>query len=81
MLTMVDSSSTMLTIFGGRVDDLTVMLREERFPDKWESRILNRYGLTGMQFNGTVLPVERAVDEKKYLKAYETTGTVKPELK
>ena len=58
----------MLTIFGGKIDDLIPMLKEERFADNWEPRILNRYGLTGMQFNGTVLPVERGVDPAKYEK-------------
>lgn len=56
----------MLTIFGGRVDDLTPMLTEERFADGWEPRILDKYGLTMAKFNGWVLPVEHGVDEKKY---------------
>jgi hypothetical protein len=51
----------MLTIFGGRVDDLTPMLVEERFSDNWEPRDLSRFGLTMAKFNGTVLPVERGV--------------------
>lgn len=54
----------MLTIFGGRVDDLTPMLTEERFSDDWEPRILDRYGLTMAKFNGTVIPVASGV--KKY---------------
>lgn len=56
----------MLTIFGGRVDDLTTMLKEERFSEHWEPRVLDRFGLTMMKFNGTVLPVELAIDTKKY---------------
>jgi hypothetical protein len=56
----------MLTIFGGSIDDLTPMLTEERFSKDWEPRILDRYGLTMVKFNGTVLPVERGVDEKKF---------------
>ncbi len=56
----------MLTIFGGRIDDLTPMLTEERFPDNWEPRILDRYGLTMAKFNAWVLPVEHGVDPKKY---------------
>jgi hypothetical protein len=56
----------MLTIFGGSIDDLTPMLTEERFSKDWEPRILDRYGLTMAKFNGTVLPVERGVDEKKF---------------
>jgi hypothetical protein len=56
----------MLTIFGGSISDLTPMLTEERFPEHWEPRVLERYGLTLAKFNGTVLPVERGVDVKKY---------------
>ena len=59
------SSSTMLTIFGGRIDDLRPMLTEERFAENWEPRILSRFGLTMAAFNGTVIPVERGVDVKK----------------
>jgi len=42
------------------------MLIEERFSDRWEPRVLDRYGLTMVKFNFTVLPVERSVDIKKY---------------
>lgn len=48
------------------MDDLKPMLQEERFSDRWEPRVLDRYGLTMAKFNGTVLPVERGVDVKKY---------------
>ena len=61
-----NSSSTMLTIFGGSIADLTPMLTEERFSDKWEPRVLDRFGLTMAKFNGTVIPVERGVDAKKF---------------
>jgi hypothetical protein len=54
----------MLTIFGGRIEDLTPMLKEERFPEHWEPRILSRFGLTMAKFNGTVLPVEWGVKVK-----------------
>jgi hypothetical protein len=57
----------MLTIFGGRVDDLRPMLTEERFSENWQPRIRSKYGLTMAAFNGTVLPVEMGV--KKKLKA------------
>jgi hypothetical protein len=53
------NSSTMLTIFGGRIDDLALMLKEERFADDWEPRVMAKFGLTMAKFNGTVLPVER----------------------
>lgn len=59
------NSSTMLTIFGGRVDDLVPMLTEERFAENWEPRIKSHYGLTMAEFNGTVLPVELGVDTGK----------------
>jgi len=61
------NSSTMLTIFGGHVDDLRPMLTEERFSENWQPRIRSKYGLTMAAFNGTVLPVEMGV--KKKLKA------------
>ena len=54
----------MLTIFGGRIDDLTPMLTEERFSEKWEPRVRSRFGLTMAKFNGTVIPVERGVKTK-----------------
>ena len=54
----------MLTIFGGRVDDLRPMLTEERFSDNWQPRIRSKYGLTMAAFNGTVLPVEIGVKKK-----------------
>lgn len=59
----------MLTIFGGRVNDLEPMLTEERFSENWEPRILSHFGLTMAQFNGTVLPVERGI--KKVAKKKE----------
>ena len=59
------NSSTMLTIFGGRVDDLVPMLVEERFADNWEPRIKSHYGLTMAEFNATVLPVEIGVHLKQ----------------
>jgi hypothetical protein len=54
----------MLTIFGGRITDLTPMLTEERFSEQWEPRILSRFGLTMAKFNGTVLPVEWGAKSK-----------------
>jgi hypothetical protein len=54
----------MLTIFGGRVADLTPMLNEERFAEHWEPRVRSRFGLTMTRFNGTVLPVEWGVKTK-----------------
>lgn len=60
------NSSTMLTIFDGRVGDLRPMLTEERFAPGWEPRVLQKYGLPMASFNGLVLRLERKVDPKKF---------------
>ena len=65
------SSSTLLTIFGGRQKDLGPLLMEERIPEGWEPRIMAHYGLTMVTFNRTVLKVENGIDEKKVT---STTG-------
>ncbi|KZP13752.1 Cloroperoxidase [Athelia psychrophila] len=57
------NASTMLTIFGGRVEDLRVLLLEERLPEGWQSQIRSRFGLTFAAFNSTVLPVLRGVKD------------------
>lgn len=59
------NSSTMLKIFGGRVDDLRTVLFEERLPEGWESRVRQPHGLTMLAFNGTVIPVEWGIRESK----------------
>ncbi|KAI0324618.1 Cloroperoxidase [Cubamyces sp. BRFM 1775] len=58
------NGSTLLTIFGGRVKDLRPILGEERIPDGWEPRIRHRMGLTILEFNFTVLPVELNIKEE-----------------
>ncbi|KAJ4346883.1 uncharacterized protein N0V89_010816 [Didymosphaeria variabile] len=68
------NSSTMLTIFGGRINDLRPMLLEERFAEDWEPRIRSHFGLTMAAFNGTVLPVERGVNTKAYVRSMESEG-------
>jgi hypothetical protein len=55
----------MLTIFGGRIDDLRTFLLEERLPEGWEPKIRSPYGLTIGAFNKTVLRVELGVKEPK----------------
>lgn len=61
-----NSSSTMLTIFGGRVKDLESILVDERIPEGWESRIRKKMGLTFAAFNLTVFKVEWGINVKKY---------------
>ncbi|KFX98255.1 hypothetical protein V490_02405 [Pseudogymnoascus sp. VKM F-3557] len=63
------NSSTMLTLFGGSIADLTPMLTEERFSENWEPRVRSRFGLTMAKFNGTVIRVERGVDTKSIVQA------------
>ncbi|KAL4251055.1 chloroperoxidase family protein [Abortiporus biennis] len=58
------NSSTLLTIFGGRIDDLRPFLLEERIPDGWQSRITHPMGLTIAEFNSTVFKVELGIKEE-----------------
>lgn len=58
------SSSTLLTIFGGKKRDLEPFLTEERLPDGWQPRIRHPFGLTSAEFNTTVLPVEFGIVEE-----------------
>jgi len=57
------NSSTLLTIFGGRLADLEPFLTEERIPEGWESRARSRMGLTFLAFNRTVSKVEKGIKE------------------
>jgi hypothetical protein len=58
------SGSTLLTVFGGRLDDLYTFLTEERFPPGWESRIRDQMGLTLFTFNRTIFRVELSIVEE-----------------
>jgi len=62
------NSSTLLLFFGGRVSDLEVFLKEERFPEGWEPSVRSPWGLTMATFQGTVLAVELGIDESKGVK-------------
>ena len=55
-----------MTIFGGRVDDLQVILSEERLPEGWESRVRKPYGLTILTLNLVILPVELGIREDEW---------------
>lgn len=48
------------------MDDLRSILLHEQIPDGWESRIRQRYGLTLMTFNRTILAVELGVRERDW---------------
>ncbi|KAF5360184.1 hypothetical protein D9758_011334 [Tetrapyrgos nigripes] len=63
------NSSTLLTIFGGIVPDLKIILEEERLPEGWEPSIRSRMGLTFASFNLTVFKVENGT--KKYMSSAE----------
>ncbi|KAM6501172.1 Chloroperoxidase [Amanita muscaria] len=52
------NNCTLLTVFGGRYDDIKVFLTEERLLDGWESRVRKVNGLTIAAFNTVVIPVE-----------------------
>ncbi|OSC99744.1 Cloroperoxidase [Trametes coccinea BRFM310] len=58
------NGSTLIKVFGGRVKDLRPILSEERFPDGWEPRVRHRMGMTMLEFNCTVLPVELSIREE-----------------
>ncbi|THH09789.1 heme-thiolate peroxidase [Bondarzewia mesenterica] len=58
------NSATLVTVFGGRVDDLRTWLLEERLPEGWESRVRQSMGLTIAAFQGPVLGVEMGVEEE-----------------
>lgn len=69
---MSPSSSTLLTIFGGKIDDLRPFLLEERIPDNWQPRITARMGLTIAAFNGVVSKVELGIKEMKVSRTAKT---------
>lgn len=60
------NSATLLTAFGGRVDDLAAFLVEERLPQGWEPRIRYPHGLTILEFNQTIFPLERGIRESDW---------------
>ncbi|KDQ17472.1 hypothetical protein BOTBODRAFT_574206 [Botryobasidium botryosum FD-172 SS1] len=52
-------------VFGGRVDDIEVMLLEERFRDGWEPRCRGRMGFTNAQFHLRTLQIELGIKSVK----------------
>ncbi|KAG2140655.1 Chloroperoxidase [Suillus clintonianus] len=63
------NASTLVKVFGGRVDHLHSFLLEERLPEGWESRIRDPYGMTLTTFNKTILAVEFGVRERDWAEA------------
>lgn len=61
---IVISASTLVTIFGGRLNDIYTLLTEERLPDGWESRVRDQMGLTMTTFNRTVFRVELGIEDE-----------------
>ncbi|KAJ7651399.1 hypothetical protein FB45DRAFT_1079219, partial [Roridomyces roridus] len=57
------NSSTLLCIFGGRVDDLETFLMEERIREGWEPKALEHSGITFVKFNRTAVAVEKGIKE------------------
>jgi hypothetical protein len=60
----VISASLLLTIFGGRLNDIYTFLTEERLPDGWESRVRDQMGLTLGTLSRTVLRVELGIEDE-----------------
>ncbi|KAG0703590.1 Chloroperoxidase [Suillus ampliporus] len=63
------NSSTLVTIFGGRVDDLRSIFLDERIPEGWESRVRQPHGLTMAALNRIALGVEFGIREKDWAEA------------
>ncbi|KZT08139.1 chloroperoxidase-like protein [Laetiporus sulphureus 93-53] len=58
------NSSTFVTTFGGKVQDLKVWLLEDRIPDGWQSRVRHSGGFTLTEFQSTVLTIEFGIKEE-----------------
>ncbi|KAG2144106.1 Chloroperoxidase [Suillus bovinus] len=60
------NAATLVTVFGGRVNDLHSFLHDERLPEGWESHIRQPHGMTLMQLNKTILGIELGVHERDW---------------
>ena len=54
----------LVTVCGGRVQDLYSFLLEERIPDGWQPRVRSARGLTFLTTQTVVLPIELGVEEE-----------------
>ena len=59
-----NSSTTLVTIFGGCLRDIHTFLTEERLPEGWESRVRGQMGLTMLALNRTSIAVELGIEEE-----------------
>ncbi|KZT32570.1 Cloroperoxidase [Sistotremastrum suecicum HHB10207 ss-3] len=55
------NSGTLVLFFGGKVDDLKIFLTEERLPERWESTVRSRTGMTMALFNITAAKIESGI--------------------
>ncbi|KAJ7049351.1 Chloroperoxidase [Mycena amicta] len=55
------NSSTLRTVFGGHVDDLSIILCEERLPHGWEPHVRQRMGYTLINFNWAIFKLEKGI--------------------
>lgn len=58
---VIISCAFMYTVFGGRRDDLKVVLKEERLPEGWEPRGRNIFGTTLATLHAVILYVELGI--------------------
>ena len=59
---MSHSASFLLTTFGGKVEDIGPFLLEERLPKGWQPRILDRFGLSILNFSKTIVKIELGIE-------------------
>lgn len=62
------NAALMYSIFGGDVKDLTIWLKEERFPDGWEPKCRWSYGHSIVFAQKTTIEIEFNINEKQTLR-------------
>ncbi|KIO33542.1 hypothetical protein M407DRAFT_185850 [Tulasnella calospora MUT 4182] len=62
------NAALLYSLFGGRVNDLEIFLKEERFPDGWEPRNREAFGHTIIQAQKTSLEIEFNINENQELR-------------
>jgi len=56
------------------VDDLSIILREERLPEGWEPSTRSRFGVTIASLNVTTLAVELGIKEERGPRRIQLNG-------